>query len=225
MRFFLDTASPAEIEKWDEFGVVQGVTTNPFLLSQEKADAHAQLKQIVDRVKGPVSAQVTHTNAESMVKQGLALRELGENVVVKLPSNIEGIKAAQTLVAKDVNVNITLAFDSAQLVLFSQIPATYISLILGKVEDFGKSNIAEISNSRQILDNLHSHSQLLVASIRNSGHLIAAINGGADVITVPPSTWTAIYNNPITRALGDDFLNAWSNLDSSLRDGYHQAGE
>lgn len=216
MKFFLDTASIDDIKRWTEVGVVQGVTTNPALLSKEGSDPLAQLKTIAGIVDGPVSAQVTFDAAGNMVTQGRALARIAENIIIKLPANLEGYRAAKQLVSEAIKCNITLVFDPAQAIPFCILPVTYVSLIIGRVEDFGLRSLDLARQLRDLIDTLRSSTQLLAASIRNSHHLIAAIRSGSDVITVPPSTWLNIFGNPLTLSGERDFFNAWKQLPEEL---------
>ena len=224
MEFFLDTASLDAIKKWRAFGLVQGATTNPALLAKEGGEPLEQLRQVAELVGGPVSAQVTHTEANAMVRQGLALSEVAPNVVVKVPANAEGFRAARELTEKGVSCNITLTFQPAQAIAFAQVPVAYVSLIVGRVDDFGLSAVEEIASARAMLDRLESPTKLLVASLRNPAQLRAAVNGGADVVSVPPSTWELVYQNPLTLQGQRDFAAAWEQLPAELRRAYEDLG-
>ena len=225
MQLFLDTASLADIERLAPLGVVDGVTTNPALLAREDGDPVAQLRAVARAVAGPVSAQVTHDGEKEMVAQGRALAEIAPNVVVKIPAHRAGLAVARTLAADRIDVNVTLAFDPAQLVAFARVPVAYISLIFGRTEDFGAGDRERIAMAKRILAQLGSPSKLLVASIRNPGHLCAAIEGGADVLTVPPSTWDLVFDHPFTARGLEDFQRSWNALPEPRRRAYEQLGE
>ena len=220
MKFFLDTASVDEIKKWQPYGLVHGATTNPTLLAKENNDPIEQLKKITLIVDGPVSAQITYDKHEKMIVQGKALAKLSDKIVVKIPATKEGFLAAKEFVKEGINCNVTLTFDPTQAILFCLLPTTYVSLIVGRVEDFGLQNINQISKLREMIDVIKSPTKLLAASIRNSHHLIAAILSKADIVTVPPSTWDNIYQNPQTLTGEKDFLNTWKTLPQSLREKY-----
>lgn len=220
MKFFLDTANLADIERWSEFGLVDGVTTNPTLLSREGCDPIEQLKKITEFVEGPVSAQVTCENSDDMVEQGRRLAGLADNIIVKIPATLTGLKAARALKEQGITLNITLTFDPAQAVPFLKINADYISLIIGRVEDFGLGAFGQTGQLSELVQRMGSTSKILVASLRNSHHLIEATNHGADVLTVPPATWNSIYQNPLTLSGEADFLAAWNNLPAELRKNY-----
>jgi transaldolase len=224
MRFFLDTANLFEIKRWERFGVVDGVTTNPALLAREGGDPLVELTKIAAAVDGPVSAQVTQVEAAAMVRQGRTLAAIADNVVVKVPATMEGYRAASELAAHGIACNVTLTFQPPQAIPFARIPVAYVSLIVGRVEDFGYSNREEIQRARHIFDRLATPTRLLVASIRNGHQLTEAMLGGADVVTVPPSSWSAIYDNPLTTQGQEDFFRAWSSLSDDQRAGYETVG-
>lgn len=220
VKFFLDTASIEEIKKWESFGVVQGVTTNPTLLAKENVDPLEQLTKIVSLVEGPVSAQVTFKTHEEMIIQARGLSKVANNIVVKFPCTIEGFHAAKIAVKENISCNITLTFDPSQAIVFGMLPTTYISLIVGREEDFGLQNLQRISEIKNILNKLKSPTKVLAASIRNTNHLKAAIIADVDVITVPPITWHNAYNNPQSISGEIDFFKAWENLPKTLREKY-----
>lgn len=224
MQFFLDTASLAAIEKWSAFGLVDGATTNPALLAKEGGDPLDQLKQVAEIVNGPVSAQVTRTDAAGMVSQGAALAETAPNIIVKVPSTEAGLAAARALTAKGIDCNITLTFQPAQAIAFARIPVAYVSLIVGRVEDFGLASLDEIGAARSVIDELESPTKLLVASLRNPTQLTAAVIAGSDVLTVPPSTWEGVFQNPLTTQGERDFHAAWESLPTAARAAYEALG-
>ena len=208
-EFFLDTASEKEIKKWSSLNLVNGVTTNPILLANEKQDPIKILKNISKIVKGPISAQVTEKSNEKMINQGLNLSKIHKNIIVKIPCNFEGLKAAKVLKKKKVKVNITLGFNPAQIVAFANLNIDFFSLIIGKTEDWGFSNINSISACKKIIKSMKSETKLLVASIRNEEHLEKAITDGADIVTVPPSTWETIYKNKYSEIGLKNFFETW----------------
>tara|TARA_B100000900_G_C20571036_1_gene713249 strand:- start:1208 stop:1885 length:678 start_codon:yes stop_codon:yes gene_type:complete len=208
-EFFLDTASEKEIKKWNSLNLVNGVTTNPILLANEKQDPIKILKNISKIVKGPISAQVTEKDNEKMINQGLYLSKIHKNIIVKIPCNFEGLKAAKVLKKKKIKINITLGFNPAQIVAFANLNIDFFSLIIGKTEDWGFSNINSISACKKIIKSMKSETKLLVASIRNEEHLEKAITDGADIVTVPPSTWETIYKNKYSEIGLKNFFETW----------------
>ncbi len=223
-RLFLDTASLADIQPWARLGLVDGVTTTPALLAREGGAPLVKLRKIAAVVSGPVSAQVTAERASDMIVQGRALAALSGNVIVKLPASLEGLRAARDLTDEGIDCNVTLAFEPAQGLAFARVPVAYLSLILGRVEDFGPGALERVHETRQMLDALGSPTRLLVASLRNPNHLRTAVTHGANVVTVPPSTWESVYANPLTQQGQTDFLAAWQRLDPELRRDYDELG-
>lgn len=222
MEFFLDTASIEEIKKWEQYGIVNGVTTNPTLLSKEKKEPIEQIKKIASMVNGPVSVEVTNTIHEKMILQGKKLSRIADNIIIKVPATNEGFLAAKEFTRDEIKCNITLTFDPAQAIPFCLLPVNYISLIVGRTEDFGIDDIKRIQQLRGIIKNMNSKSKILAASIRNSHHLIESILGEADSITVPPNTWNNIFQNPLTLSGERDFINAWKELPEEIRKKYEE---
>ena len=220
MQFFLDTANLDLIRHWQAFGLVDGVTTNPALLAKEGGDPLRQLENVCELVPGPVSAQVTAANASGMIAQGRALAKIRDNVVVKIPATAAGYNAAEVLVGEGVSCNITLCFQPAQAIPFARLGATYVSLIVGRTEDFGLSSREETARTRGLIDAVGSRTKLLVASLRNPTHLTDAVLGGADVVTVPPTTWDLIHQNPLSIQGQGDFARAWASLSNEARENY-----
>lgn len=219
-KFFLDTASIKEIIKWNKLNLVHGVTTNPVLLAKENLDPTKVLKNICKITSGPVSAQVTEKKFDKMVSQGLNLSKINKKIIIKLPCNHEGLEAAKILKKKKIKINVTLGFNPAQIVAFANLNVDYFSLIIGKTEDWGFSNIDSIKACRNIIEVLKSDTKLLVASIRNEEHLTKAIVNRADAITVPPTTWNKIYNNKYTKIGEKDFETSWISISKELRKKY-----
>lgn len=212
MKFFLDTASLSEIIFWNNLGLVDGVTTNPSLLSKNNNNPIKSLKEITKIVKGPVSAQVTFDNHLKMIKQGLNLSKISKNIVIKLPANLEGLKAAIELKKKKKKINVTVGFDPSQIIAFSRLNVDYFSLIYGKTEDWGFSNLKSIEETKKILLKIGSKSKLLVASLRNPTQLKNAIIYGADIVTVPPSTLKMTYSNKYSRLAIKNMMLDWSKV-------------
>ncbi|MDJ0865262.1 MAG: transaldolase family protein [Myxococcota bacterium] len=225
MQLFLDTASIDDIERLKPLGLVQGVTTNPALLAREGGSALQQLEAIAARVEGPVSAQVTQDGAKEMIAQGRALADVAPNVIVKVPAHAAGLEAARALSDRGVDCNVTLAFDAAQAIPFATVPVAYVSLILGRVEDFGLPSGERVRSAARLLERIGSRTKLLVASLRNPAHLRVAVEGGADVVTVPPSTWDLLFANPLTATGASDFERAWTALPEPLRRAYDELAD
>ena len=209
MKFFLDTCSINEIKKWKQFDLVEGVTTNPSLLSKQKNETTSQLRKICSIVNGPVSAQVTEINCENMIKQAINLKKIAKNIIIKIPATEDGYLAARFLKKIKIKINVTVGFNPSQIVPFAKINVDYFSLILGKTEDWGFSNVDSIMKSKRIIKSLNSKTKLLLASIRNEDHLIDSITNGADVLTIPPKTWEKIFKNKYSKLALDNMHNDW----------------
>ncbi len=217
MKFFLDTCSIKEIQKWSKFNLVDGVTTNPSLLSKENNEVTKHLRDICSVVKGPVSAQVTKIKSDEMIKQALSLVKISKKIIIKLPANTMGFLAAKELKKRRIKINVTVGFNPTQIISFAKIHVDYFSLILGKTEDWGFSNLKSINQTKLILNQLNSKTKLLLASIRNENHLIDSIVNGAHVITVPPSTWEKVFNNKYSNLALKSMQNDWSKIKSNLK--------
>jgi len=220
MKFFLDTSSLYEIKKWLKYDVVDGITTNPSLISKEKSDPIKLIKEICKIVKGPVSVQVTSTNSDEMIRQAKKFKKISKQIVIKLPANKEGYIAAKYLKSKNFKINITIGFNPTQLIPFAKLNVDYFSLILGKTEDWGFSNKKSITQSKKILSDMNSKTKLLLASIRNEDHLIEAIEGGAEIITIPPSTWEKIFENKYTKLALEGMNKDWKKISKNFRKKY-----
>ena len=221
MKFFLDTASVDQILFWTKFGFVQGVTTNPTLLSKESSDPIKAIKEICKIVEGDVSAQVTEKDPKDMIEQAKYLKSINKKkIVIKLPCTLDGIRAAKVLGSKNYKINITLGFNPAQISAFKNINISYFSFIIGRVEDFEDSNIDNIPLVRTMIKNLNPKIKFLAASIRNANHLVSVVTNGADVITVPPTTWESIYNNKYTIDGEKSFMESWNKLPYKARKNY-----
>lgn len=220
MKFFLDTASINLIEFWKKFGLVEGVTTNPTLLSKEGNDAVKIIKEICKIVNGDVSAQVTEQDSKGMISQAEFLKSIHKKIVIKLPCTLQGIEAAKFLSKKKCKINITLGFDPSQLSVFKDISITYFSFIIGRVEDFGDNNVIKIPQVKGMINQLNPKIKLLAASIRNEKHLVEAVTNKADIVTVPPTTWDKIYSNKYTLDGEKSFIESWNNLPQKARKNY-----
>lgn len=220
MKFFLDTASIDKIKFWKKFDLVQGVTTNPTLLSKEGSDSTKVIKEICKIVDGDISAQVTEKEPSNMIEQAKFLKSIDKKIVIKLPCTLNGVTAAKVLAKKKYKINITLGFDPAQFGVFRDINITYFSFIIGRVEDFGDSNISNIPILRDMIKKINPKVKFLAASIRNSSQLLQAATNGADVITVPPTTWEKIFNNKYTLDGEKSFLDSWKTLPINSRRSY-----
>lgn len=219
-EMFLDTASIKEIDYWKQFDLVQGVTTNPALLAIEGVDPIERIKEIGSIIDGPISVEVTYTDPDKMVEHARALSDLLPNIIIKIPASLDGLKASKLLKCYDVKLNVTLIFHPTQAIPFIRSGVDYVSLFIGRVEDFGLSNYSAIKQIKRIITVEKSKTKLISASIRNPSYLFAAIDAESDVITVPPSTWEKVFNNPMFKLGEQEFLASWQSLSFDLRKTY-----
>ncbi len=214
MKFFLDTADLGDIRWASQAGLIDGVTTNPTLLSKSAGDVEPTdvLKEICSLVDGPVSAEVVAVDAEGMYSEGRELAKLADNIVVKVPMLEEGMVATGRLVADGIKVNVTLAFSSVQCLLAAKAGATYVSPFLGRLDDIGHDSMDIVREARLMFDNYGLETEILAASIRHPRHVAEAAMVGADVATMPTTVLKKLLLHPLTDRGLDQFLNDWSKL-------------
>lgn len=200
MKIFLDTANIEEIRAAADSGLVDGITTNPSLVSKESRSFAEILKDVCDLIQGPVSAEVVATDFEGMLKEGLALAEISPHIVVKVPLTPSGLKACKALREKDVAVNVTLCFSAVQALLAAKAGATYISPFLGRLDDIGQEGMRLIEEIYQIYAVQAFETEILAASIRHPEHVLRAAKAGADVVTLPPKVFHQLFQHPLTDA-------------------------
>ena len=187
MKFFVDTAEVSEIIELNDLGMVDGVTTNPSLIKKSGRDILEVTKEICGIVSGPVSAEVTATDADKMIAEGRKLAELASNIAVKLPLTWDGLKACRVLSQEGKMVNVTLCFAANQALLAAKAGATFISPFIGRLDDINLDGMELIEDIRTIYDNYGFETQILAASIRTANHVLDSARIGADVITAPPA--------------------------------------
>ncbi|MEL7489206.1 MAG: fructose-6-phosphate aldolase [Pseudomonadota bacterium] len=210
MKFFADTADIAEIRDLLPTGLIDGVTTNPSLIMKSGRDFREVVSEICALVDGPVSAEVTAVEAEQMVAEGKSLATIADNVTVKLPLTIEGLKACKALTADGVKTNVTLCFSANQALLAAKAGATFISPFIGRLDDMGIDGMDLIREIRVIYDNYGFDTEILAASIRSPNHVKDSAIAGADVATAPPKVITALANHPLTDKGLEAFLADWA---------------
>ena len=198
MKFFVDTAEIDEIRELNEFGMVDGVTTNPSLIRKSGRDIIEVTQEICNIVSGPVSAEVTATEAEQMIAEGKKLAQIADNIAVKVPLTWDGLKACKTLSGLGHMVNVTLCFSANQALLAAKAGATFISPFIGRLEDVNLDGLDLISDIRLIYDNYGFDTQILAASIRTVNHVTQSALIGADVMTAPPSVIKSLASHPLT---------------------------
>jgi transaldolase len=216
MRFFLDTADINEIMTLNQTGMVNGITTNPTLIAKSGADFLTRISEICDVISGPVSAEVTAVDYETMLKQAYKLADIAENVVIKLPLTVDGLRACVALTLDDIETNITLCFSANQALLAAKAGATYISPFLGRLDDIGQSGINLVKDIRTIYDNYGFATQILAASIRSTDHVTQAALAGADVATIPANILNALYTHALTDKGLDIFIEDWKKTGQSI---------
>ena len=198
MKFFVDTAEIDAIAELNGFGMVDGVTTNPSLIKKSGRDIIEVTKEICDLVSGPVSAEVTATDAETMIAEGRKLAEIAENIAVKVPLTWDGLQACKTLSGEGKMVNVTLCFSLNQAILAAKAGATFISPFIGRLDDINLDGMDLIADIRTAYDNYGFETQILAASIRSANHIADCARIGADVITAPPAVIKGMVNHPLT---------------------------
>jgi transaldolase len=212
MKIFLDSANIDAIKKYNELGLVDGVTTNPTLLSKEKEHPAEIMKQIVKIINGPVSLEVIGTTAQVMIEEAHRLMKFGQNVVVKIPMIPDGMKAVKQLKQDGISTNVTLVFSANQAVLAAKAGASYISPFIGRLDDVGQDGMMLIKEIVQIFDNYQYKTEVLVASVRHPLHIIEAAKLGADIVTLPPEILGKMLAHPLTEKGLSAFLSDWEKI-------------
>ena len=217
MKFFVDTAEVSEIRALAESGLLDGVTTNPSLIAKSGRPMAEVIKEICDITPGPVSAEVTATEYDGMMREGEHLGRIAPNVVIKLPLTEAGLRACKHMVNNGVMVNVTLCFSAAQALLAAKAGATYISPFVGRLDDIGQDGMGLIADTVQIYNNYDAiRTEVLVASIRHPIHLIQAAKMGAHVATLPPSVIKSLYKHPLTDRGLETFAADWKKSGQSI---------
>jgi len=210
MKFFVDTAYTAEIRELAETGLLDGVTTNPSLIHKAGRDFLEVVKEICAIVPGPVSAEVVAADHDEMMREAEIVRRIADNVAVKVPLTIDGLKTCRKLTADGTMVNVTLCFSANQALLAAKAGATFISPFVGRHDDVGFAGMDLIADIRTIYDNYAYDTQILVASVRSPVHVLEAAKIGADVMTAPPSVIRQLFKHPLTDAGVKSFLDDWA---------------
>ena len=217
MKFFVDTADTAEIAELNDLGLLDGVTTNPSLIAKSGRDFKEVIAEICDLVEGPVSAEVTATEAEAMISEGRELRQIADNVTVKVPLTLDGLKACKTLSSEGTMVNVTLCFSANQALLAAKCGATFISPFIGRLDDINIDGVELIEEIRAIYDNYPAlETEILAASIRTANHVKQVALIGADVATVPPAVLKGLAKHPLTDKGLEAFLADWAKTGQSI---------
>ena len=212
MKIFLDSANLPSIKKYNDMGLVDGITTNPTLLSKENEDPADLMREIVRIVRGPVSLEVVGTKTEEMIEEAHRLMKYGQNVVVKIPMISNGLRAIRQLTLDGIPTNVTLVFSTNQAILAAKAGASYVSPFIGRLDDTGHDGMSIIREIVQIFRNYDFSTKVLVASIRHPLHVIEAGMIGADVVTLPPDILAKMIMHPLTDKGLAAFLDDWEKL-------------
>ncbi len=212
MKIFLDTANIEQIKEAADWGVLDGVTTNPSLVAMENKKFEELVPKIVALCKGPVSLEVVSTDADGMVAEAEKLMEFGPNVVIKVPMIPEGLKAIRRLAQREIATNCTLVFNATQALLAAKAGATYVSPFIGRLDDAGHFGMELIQQIVAIFDNYAFGTEVLAASLRHPLHVVEAALAGADVATIPWSVLQKIVKHPLTDRGLDQFLKDWAKV-------------
>ena len=212
MKFFIDTANIDEIKEAYEYGLIDGVTTNPTLVARENRDFHELIKEICNIVDGPVSAEVISLDYEGMVKEARELAKLADNIAVKIPMTKDGIKAVKTLSQEGIKTNVTLVFSPLQALLAAKAGATFVSPFVGRLDDISHYGIDLVGEIIEIYSNYDFDIEIIVASVRNPLHVLEAAKMGADIATIPFKVLMQFVKHPLTDIGIERFLNDWKKL-------------
>ena len=209
MKFFLDTADVSAIKTINELGIVDGVTTNPTIISREGRDFETVIKEICQLVDGPVSAEVTGVTAEEMIAEARDIAKWADNIVVKIPMTMEGLKAVNVLSQEHIKTNVTLIFTVSQGLMAIKAGATFISPFVGRLEDIGTDAYQLISDLREIIDFYDFDTEIIAASIRNTVHVENVAKRGAHIATIPDAVFDKMTKHPLTDSGLTQFMQDW----------------
>ncbi len=218
MKIFLDTANLELIKLYNEMGIIDGVTTNPTLLSKENDNPVEIMREIVKIVKGPVSLEVIGTKYEEMIEEAHRLSKFGKNVVIKIPMTSDGLKAIRHLKEEGINTNCTLIFSANQAILAAKAGATYVSPFIGRLDDIGHEGMHIVKEIVEIFKNYNFNTEVLVASVRHPLHVTEAAKIGANIVTMPPDVLGKMIKHPLTDIGLDRFLADWTKLKATNPD-------
>jgi transaldolase len=212
MKIFLDTANIDELKKGIEYGVVNGATTNPSLIARENREFLPLIKEITALVPGPVSVEVTATSFDGMVEEAQKYAEIADNVVIKVPINLEGLRVVRRLKMLQIKTNVTLIFSASQALLAAKAGATYVSPFVGRIDDISGNGMDLVADIIQIFDNYALETEIIVASIRHPLHFVESAMLGADIATIPFSTLDKLLKHPLTDRGMEAFLKDWQKV-------------
>lgn len=212
MKFFIDTANIDEIKEAHLMGMVDGVTTNPSLIAKEGRDFEEIMREICAIVDGPISAEVISLNAEEMVEEARRLAGIHENIVVKIPMTVDGLKATRQLAEEGIKTNVTLVFSALQALMAAKAGATYVSPFIGRLDDQAQEGLAVIEQILEIYNNYAYDTEIIVASVRSPMHVLESAIMGADIVTVPFNVMQKFAQHPLTDKGLKAFLDDWEKV-------------
>ena len=212
MKIFIDTANIDEIKKANDWGVIDGVTTNPTLVAQESRGFDEVVREIISIIDGPISLEVISLQSDEMVKEAIQMSGWSKNVVIKIPMTPEGLKAVKILNAKDFKTNVTLVFSVNQAILAAKSGATYVSPFVGRLDDIGQDGMQVVRDMVNIFKEYNFKTKIIVASVRHPLHVIEAAKVGAHVATIPFNVIEKMFSHPLTDAGLNKFLSDWKKV-------------
>ena len=216
MKFFVDTADTVEIAELAATGLLDGVTTNPSLIAKSGRQFLDVVREICGLTDGPVSAEVVALDHQGMMREAEILRKLADNVCIKVPLTLDGLKTCKALTGEGTQVNVTLCFAPAQALLAAKAGATFISPFVGRLDDIGQDGMDLIRDIRLIYDNYAFDTEILVASVRHPIHILESARIGADVMTAPPAVIKALFNHPLTDKGIVGFMADWAKTGQTI---------
>jgi transaldolase len=210
MKFFIDTANIDEIKEANDMGMVDGVTTNPSLIAKEGRDFEEIIKEICEIVDGPISAEVVSTDTEGMLEEAHKLSKIHNNIVVKIPMLVDGLKATRKLTEEGIKTNVTLVFSPLQALMAAKAGATYVSPFIGRLDDISQEGLLLVEQIVEIYSNYAFDTEIIVASIRNPLHILESALMGADIATMPFNVLSKLAAHPLTDKGLKAFLDDWN---------------
>jgi len=208
----MDTANLEELKKSVDYGVVDGVTTNPSLIAKEKTGFIPLIKEIAALIPGPVSVELTATDYNGMIGQAVEYAGIAANVVIKVPINLEGLKVVKKLSEMKIRTNVTLIFSASQALLAAKAGASFVSPFVGRIDDISGNGMELVEDIADIYDIYSFPTEIIVASVRHPLHFVEAARIGADIATIPFSTLVKLLNHPLTDAGMETFLKDWEKV-------------
>lgn len=212
MKFYIDTANLDDIKKYNDWGIVDGVTTNPSLIAKEGVSLEKRIKEIVEVVDGPISTEVIATDSEGMIEEARKYAAWHKNIVVKIPMTIDGMKALKVLAKEGIKVNVTLIFSAGQALIAAKNGAAYVSPFVGRLDDISEDGMALIGEVMSIYGNYDFDTQVIVASVRHPRHVIDSALMGADIATIPSDILEKLFKHPLTDKGVAAFLADWEKV-------------